>query len=104
MSTQADQSPTLFKSLLTTPRRTHTPFGDGKVEKMLPFAVVELDFVGGNVLVLYFLEVLMKEGVVQLCAAYSVPRYRQVFEGLRAVTDVWGVFCFFLNTRKCVNE
>lgn len=60
MSTQADQSSTQFKSLLTTPRRTHTPFGDGKLEKMMPFAVV--DFVGVNVLFLYFLEVLMKEG------------------------------------------
>lgn len=47
MSTQADQSATQFKSLLTTPR-THTPFGDGKLEKMMPFAVVEPDFVGVN--------------------------------------------------------
>lgn len=65
MSTQADQSSTQFKSLLTTPRRTHTPVGEGKLEKMMPFAVVEL---GVNVLFLYFLEVLMKECVVQLCS------------------------------------
>lgn len=73
MSTQADQSSTQFKSLLTSLRRTRTPFGDGKLEKMMAFAVVELDFVGVNVLFLYFLEVLTKEGAVQLCAAYSVP-------------------------------
>lgn len=49
MSTQADQSSTQFKSLLTTPRTAHTPFGDGKLKKMMPFAVVELGFVGVNV-------------------------------------------------------
>lgn len=54
MSTQADQSSAQFKSLLTTPWRTHTPFGDGKLEKMMPFAVVVLDFVGVNVIFLYF--------------------------------------------------
>lgn len=54
MSTQADQSSTQFKSLLTTPRRTHTAFGDGKAEKMMPLAVDELDFVGGECFIFVF--------------------------------------------------